>query len=287
MYVLNGTPVFPTGALSTGYKDLVVKKGSSTITNSSSQTISADTTFSTSATIITYTIGYTLNGGSVSTANPTSYTVTTNTFTLNNPTKSGYTFNGWTGSNGNTAQTSVSITKGTTVKVVPTVTGGSGSYTYKYTILNVETGKWGVLKDFSSSTSYSGAMSSVGTRQFVVSVKDSTGKTVATNRITVKVTEGATTALSVKFTANGGTGNIVGFVGDSVALKAIATGGSGSYTYNFQLANIALTSYVTLGTSSDNTYTWKSISAGKRYLVVTVTDSKGNTVTDKKEIMIL
>ena len=63
--------------------------------------------------IITYNISYNLNGGTLTNvSNPTSYNITTETFTLNNPTRKGYTFAGWTGSNGNTAQTSVSITKG-------------------------------------------------------------------------------------------------------------------------------------------------------------------------------
>ena len=43
----------------------------------------------------TYTLSYNLNGGSVSTVNPTSYNVTSSLITLNNPTKSGYTFAGW------------------------------------------------------------------------------------------------------------------------------------------------------------------------------------------------
>ncbi len=61
--------------------------------------------------IITYDITYDLNGGSVS-GNPTTYNVETETFTLNNPTKDGYTFTGWTGSNGDELQTTVTIEKG-------------------------------------------------------------------------------------------------------------------------------------------------------------------------------
>lgn len=57
-----------------------------------------------------YPITYNLNGGSVVTANPATYTYETPTFTLNNPTKLGYGFNGWTGSNGNTPLTTVTIT---------------------------------------------------------------------------------------------------------------------------------------------------------------------------------
>ena len=61
-----------------------------------------------------YTISYTLDGGNVSNANPTNYSKLTPTFTLNNPTKDGYIFIGWTGSNGTTPQTSVEITNGST-----------------------------------------------------------------------------------------------------------------------------------------------------------------------------
>lgn len=65
------------------------------------------------ANINNYTISYNLNGGAVS-GNPTSYTVETPTFVLKNPTRSGYTFTGWSGSGGTEVQTSVSITKGST-----------------------------------------------------------------------------------------------------------------------------------------------------------------------------
>ena len=69
-------------------------------------------TVSATWTMNTYTITYELNGGDVATANPTSYNIETETFTLNNPTKPGYTFTGWTGSNGTTPETTVTITKG-------------------------------------------------------------------------------------------------------------------------------------------------------------------------------
>ena len=75
--------------------------------------------------IITYNISYNLNGGTLTNvSNPTSYNTTTETFTLKNPTRKGYTFKGWTGSNGNTAQTSVSIAKGSM---------GNKSYTANWT----------------------------------------------------------------------------------------------------------------------------------------------------------
>jgi len=76
----------------------------------------------------TYTITYDLAGGTVSSANPATYTSETNTFTLNNPTKSGATFKGWTGSNGTTPQTTVRIEKGST---------GDKSYTANWSTVSV------------------------------------------------------------------------------------------------------------------------------------------------------
>ena len=61
---------------------------------------------------ITYAIEYNLNGGHAS--NAAYYDVTTATFTLNNPTREGYLFTGWTGSNGSTPQTVVTVSQGST-----------------------------------------------------------------------------------------------------------------------------------------------------------------------------
>ena len=62
---------------------------------------------------VSYNIGYNLNGGAVSIANPTSYTIETNTFTLNNPTKQGYVFVGWSGTGlTGSANKTVTIPKG-------------------------------------------------------------------------------------------------------------------------------------------------------------------------------
>lgn len=74
---------------------------------------------------IEYNIEYTLNGGTLDISNPTTYTVETSDFTLNNPTKTGYTFKGWSGTDltGDT-NTSVTIIQGST---------GERSYTANWT----------------------------------------------------------------------------------------------------------------------------------------------------------
>lgn len=62
-----------------------------------------------------YTISYNLNGGEMPSGitNPDSYT-NEDSFTLNNPVREGYYFLGWTGSNGETPQITVTIEVGTT-----------------------------------------------------------------------------------------------------------------------------------------------------------------------------
>ncbi|MBR4406768.1 MAG: InlB B-repeat-containing protein, partial [Clostridia bacterium] len=87
-------------------------------------------------TVITYTISYNLNGGAVATANPTSYNVNTSTFTLTNPTKTGYNFLGWTGSNGTTAQTSVTISKGVIGNKSYTANWQIKTFTINYSLTN-------------------------------------------------------------------------------------------------------------------------------------------------------
>ena len=77
--------------------------------------ITANKNIYTVYTPVRYSISYNLNGGSCSSCSTTQYNILTNTFSLpQNPTKSGATFLGWTGTNGNEPQKVVSITKGST-----------------------------------------------------------------------------------------------------------------------------------------------------------------------------
>ena len=65
---------------------------------------------------IDYTISYSLAGGGLPAdkANPATYTIETETFTLVNPVRDGYTFEGWTGTGLEQATVTVTIAKGST-----------------------------------------------------------------------------------------------------------------------------------------------------------------------------
>lgn len=85
-------------------------------TSPSSQSITWDSvtpkTIIFTYTPITYSITYTLNDGEHLISNKSYYTVETPSFTLGNPIRDGYKFNGWTGSNGDTPESNISIQQG-------------------------------------------------------------------------------------------------------------------------------------------------------------------------------
>ena len=95
------------------------------------------TTLTAQWTVNQYTITYNLAGGTVE-SNPSTYTIETVAFTLKNPTKSGYTFTGWsgTGLDGENNMT-VTIPTGSTGNRIYTAhwryNGSGHSYSY-YTI---------------------------------------------------------------------------------------------------------------------------------------------------------
>ena len=79
-----------------------------------------------------YSITYDLAGGSVATENPTTYNYKTDAFTLTNPTREGYTFAGWTGTDLGAATTTVTIAAGSTGARTYTATWTAIEYSITY-----------------------------------------------------------------------------------------------------------------------------------------------------------
>jgi len=78
-----------------------------------------------------YSIEYDLDGGSVS-DNPITYTVESPDIKLKNPTRTGYTFLGWSGSNGSIPQANVTIAKGSVGNKSYKANWKANEYTIKY-----------------------------------------------------------------------------------------------------------------------------------------------------------
>ena len=136
--------------------------------------------------VVTYTITYTLLGGTV-TDEPTEYNVTTDTFTLPTPTKTGYSFDGWTGSNGTTPTTDVTVTKGTTGNLNYTAHWSTVDYTITYNM------DGGTLSDKPTSYNVETETFTLGTPiRTGYTFKGWTGSNGTTPQTTVSVTQGST-----------------------------------------------------------------------------------------------
>ena len=109
----------------TGYKatSLTVKDGNNTdvtkttVNSGTKYTFTmpgSDVTVSATIGTISYNLSYDLAEGTVDTDNPTNYSVESETITLNNPTRAGYTFAGWTGTGLDGATPTVTIAQGST-----------------------------------------------------------------------------------------------------------------------------------------------------------------------------
>ena len=79
-----------------------------------------------------YNIEYTMNGGTATPDNPTTYTIETPTFTLNNPTKTGHTFKGWKQNGVGEAMMTVTISQGSTGHLDYTATWQVNQYTITF-----------------------------------------------------------------------------------------------------------------------------------------------------------
>ncbi len=116
-----------------GYENLVWSDANGNVyTPGTSLMPDSDLTLTASATPITYNIGYDLAGGTLEGENPTEYNIETPDFTLINPTKTGYTFAGWTGTGLTQATETVTVTAGKTDNRSYTATWKLVEYTITY-----------------------------------------------------------------------------------------------------------------------------------------------------------
>ena len=106
-------------------EDKTPTEGQYTVSN-----LLADQTVVASFSAIKYDLILTLNGGTAT--NPETYTIETETFTLNNPTKTGHTFKGWKLNGEGDAMMEVTIAQGSTGHLAYTATWQVNQYTIKF-----------------------------------------------------------------------------------------------------------------------------------------------------------
>ena len=209
---------------------------------------------------ISYSITYDLQGGTNASGNPSSYNIESNAITLANPTRSGYTFTGWTGSNNlyvnSTNYTTsnpytaaardhylgndISITSGKTYRVYVTAKRTSGS-------LNMNGGLWYTAQTSGNAyDGYTGAFTlsqtlSDGWGIYYKDVTVPTGKTKGKFYIQLGQTSGS-------YTTSWSLANMAVYeLGTAPTIPKGSTGNK-SFTANWSKAASSLT--VTLGTTS-------------------------------------
>ena len=157
----------------------------------------------------TYTITYKLDGGTVETANPTTYTIESDTFTLNNPTKTGYTFAGWTLAGEYTKVMNVTVAKGSTGDLEYTANWTVNKYKLTYTVDGNEKSTQEV--NYNAEVTVSANETKTG---YTFSGWSSENVTIANGKFTMPDNDvtisGSFTAntYTVKFDPNGGSGTM-------------------------------------------------------------------------------
>ena len=169
---------------------------------------------------------------------------------------------------------------GSEVKLTAQASGGSGNYTYKF-ILSDNNGNWYKIRDYAKGNTSTWIPGAAGNKTLYVDVKDSAG---AYQRVElpIQVTKQAE-KLSVKLTASPfGTAK----VGSEVKLTAQATGGSGSYLYDFLVCSPDNNWYRLREYEKTGTYLWVPKTVGNTMLYVDAVDSEGNYRRESLSILV-
>ena len=167
------------------------------------------------------------------------------------------------------------IKAGKTLTITGNASGGTGDYTYSYLVYNPDTNAWYRFnKTFTTSNTYNWTASGSGSRIFYVEAKDGNGTVVRSSGLKVAISSGKD--LSVIAT---GDKSIV-TAGEKVTIKAIADGGTGSYTYSYLIYNPGTKVWHRFNSTftTKNTNTWTASGTGTRIFYAEVKDSTGKVV---------
>ncbi|MBR2176721.1 MAG: hypothetical protein IJ861_07245 [Clostridia bacterium] len=166
------------------------------------------------------------------------------------------------GLSNNTTVSKTSFTVGEAVTVKGAAAGGTGTYTYEFYYKKNTATSW---TKFGSATSANFKPSSAGIFDIKVIAKDSAGNSSVKEFTLIANSAGLsnnTTVSKTNFT-----------VGEAVTIKGAATGGTGTYTYEFYYKRSTATSWTKFGSAT--TATFKPSSTGTFDIRVYVKDSKG------------
>lgn len=173
----------------------------------------------------------------------------------------------------NASISSSKITLGSSVTLKGAAVGGKTPYQYAYYYKKSSASAYTRLKEYSTTTSYVLKPTAAGTYDVLIKVKDSDG-TVSSKKFALTVEDNSTKlALTASISATSIT------LGNSITLKASATGGTGTYQYSYWYKKGSATAYSKLKDYSTATsYTFKPAGKYTYEFLVKVKDSSGSVV---------
>ena len=173
----------------------------------------------------------------------------------------------------NSTISATAITKGQTVTMTASATGGAAPYKYRYFCKPEGASGWTALTGTTTATSYTHKPARAITYQYAVKVADSKGKT-STKYFTIKVSAAATLKNASTISATAIT------KGQTVTMTAKATGGTAPYKYRYFCKPEGASGWTALTkTTTATSYTHKPARAISYQYAVKIADSKGKTST--------
>ncbi|GEM_PF-2671097 len=165
---------------------------------------------------------------------------------------------------------------GNKIRFTAKLSGGSGTYQYRFLLKNPKTNKYTVLKDYSGTNTYVWTAGGEGTRHVYVDVKDSGGVVTRSSPFGITVTKKIVIPpLKAQVTLS----KSIAQKGDNIRITAKASGGTGKYQYRFLLKNPKTNNVIVLRDySSSAAYVWKVSGEGARHIYVDVKDGRGVVV---------
>ena len=166
---------------------------------------------------------------------------------------------------------------GTQVTLTANATG-SGNLQYKFVVQD-STGNENLLRDFSSSNTYTWTPDIAGNKTLYVIVKDTNENEVRTSIDYIISENEEEELITATFTTDKASPQAKG---TPITLTATVTNGSGTYQYKFLVRDMDTDTWSTIQDFSDsNTKEWTAPKAGIKNLYVDIKDLVTNTVTRK------
>ncbi len=169
-----------------------------------------------------------------------------------------------------------SVINGNSVVVKAVSSGGTGNFEYCYSYRKSTQSAWTDIKDYSSDKQVNFTPSSTGTYYVRVKIHDKSAGGVAQKALTLAVYENDLTNDSYL-----SKDSIIS--GNSIAIKAASTGGSGSLEYSYSFKHASQSKWTNIKDyCSSKIVSFTPSSTGKYYIRVKIHDKKTGVVSQKK-----